>query len=151
MPQLLALVFLTAACASVPSPKVGERVYLALELRQAGRLVAKPKLLGETGRVVRAERRQPGNDVSDYRLVLTPTQPAKDGPFELEVSLELPQARGHSKLSLLHGEERRLDLGAKPGDLEMTLLLMRVDSPEFRSLMRLREPPSGGGATDWTI
>src|SRR3712207_8453561 len=58
------------------------------------------------------------------------------------LDLKTPQHSAHSELSLLHGEERRLDLGTHAGDLEVSLVLMRVDSPEFRALMDLSSRPA---------
>jgi hypothetical protein len=132
---VLALVSL--ACLAAPAPVRAEPLYFALEVRREGRLVAQPKLLGETGRTVRAERRKPGAAQPDYRLVLTPTVEGES--FRLELDLALPELRGHSALALLHGQERKLQLGSFPGELEVSLLLMKVDSPEFRALMDLSE------------
>ena len=139
----LALVGL-ACIAGVPAQAEAEPLYFALEVRREGRLVAQPKLLGETGRTVRAERRKPGASEPDYRLVLTPT--AEGETFRLELDLMLPELKGHSELALLHGQERRVQLGRYPGDLEVSLLLMKVDSPEFRALMDLTVEPAVGGS-----
>ncbi|XXF81532.1 hypothetical protein P2318_06490 [Myxococcaceae bacterium GXIMD 01537] len=129
------LVLVGFSALAAPAPARAESLYFALEVRREGRLVAQPKLLGETGRTVRAERRRPGATQPDYRLVLTPT--AEGEAFRLELDLALPELRGHSELALLHGQERKVQLGRFPGELEVSLLLMRVDSPEFRALMDL--------------
>ena len=131
----LALLLGLACVGAAPTPAQAEPLYFALEVRREGRLVAQPTLLGETGRTVRAERRKPGATEPDYRLVLTPT--AEGETFRLELDLALPELRGHSRLALLHGQERKVQLGRWPGELEVSLLLMRVDSPEFRALMDL--------------
>lgn len=132
---LAMLVGVTAMAA--PAPVRAEPLYFAVEVRRDGRLVAQPKLLGETGRTLRAERRRPGALVPDYRLVLTPR--GEGDSFQLELDLSLPEGQGHSQLALLHGQERKLQLGRVPGELEVSLLLMKVDSPEFRALMQLTE------------
>lgn len=139
----LALVGL-ACVASLPKEAQAEPLYFALEVRREGRLVAQPKLLGETGRTVRAERRKPGAREPDYRLVLTPT--AEGETFRLELDLVLPEIKGHSELALLHGQEGKVQLGRWPGDLEVSLLLMKVDSPEFRALMDLSTDPEDRGS-----
>ncbi|WNG39661.1 hypothetical protein F0U60_42565 [Archangium minus] len=139
----LALVGL-ACVASLPKEAHAEPLYFALEVRREGRLVAQPKLLGETGRTVRAERRKPGAQEPDYRLVLTPT--AEGETFRLELDLVLPEIKGHSQLALLHGQEGKVQLGRWPGDLEVSLLLMKVDSPEFRALMDLSADPEDRGS-----
>ncbi|TSC34505.1 hypothetical protein FOF48_01475 [Corallococcus sp. Z5C101001] len=135
----LALVLL--ALVSAPAHARSEPLYFALEVRRDGRLIAQPKLLGEAGRTLRAERRRPGATVPDYRLVLTPK--GEGDSFQLQVDLSLPEGEGHSQLALLHGQERKLQLGRVPGELEVSLLLMKVDSPEFRALMRLTEETPG--------
>jgi hypothetical protein len=129
----LALVGLTTSL--VPATAQAEPLYFALEVRREGRLVAQPKLLGETGRTLRAERRKPGAALPDYQLVLTPI--LEGGTYHLSLELTLPELRGHSELALLHGQLRKLQLGKAPGELEVSLMLMRVDSPEFRALMDL--------------
>ena len=77
----------------LPATAEAEPLYFALEVRRAGRLVAQPKLLGETGRTVRAERRQPGAAQPDYRLVLTPSAEGKES-FQVELDLALGQGQG---------------------------------------------------------
>lgn len=135
----LVLVGFAAVAGLLPREAQAEPLYFALEVRREGRLVAQPKLLGETGRTVRAERRKPGASTPDYRLVLTPK--AEGETFRLELDLVLPEIKGHSELALLHGQERKVQLGRWPGDLEVSLLLMKVDSPEFKALMDLAADP----------
>jgi hypothetical protein len=139
---MVASLFLQGGCAlkSTSTPPPGEKLYFALEVRKEGRLVAKPKLLGELGKPLRAQRKQPGAAMADYELLLQPS--TQEGEYRLVLDLKLPQAQGHSELSLLHAEERQLELGAKQGDLQISLLLMRVDSPEFRALMTLSDAPA---------
>ncbi|WP_171817865.1 hypothetical protein [Pyxidicoccus fallax] len=122
-----------------------EPLYFAVEVRREGRIVAQPKLLGETGRTLRAERRRPGAPLPDYRLILTPK--ASGDSYLLQLDLLLPEAEGHSELALLHGQQRKLQLGRVPGELEVSLLLMKVDSPEFRALMQLSEDTGQGSTT----
>jgi hypothetical protein len=140
----LALVVGLLCVTAMPTQAQAEPLYFALEVRREGRLVAQPKLLGETGRTLRAERRKPGASEPDYRLVLTPTSEGET--FRLELDLVLPEIKGHSQLALLHGQERKVQLGRYPGDLEVSLLLMKVDSPEFRALMDLAADPEDRGS-----
>lgn len=112
-----------------------EPLYFALEVRQAGRLLAHPKLLGEAGKTLRVERRQAGAPEADYRFSLHPVR--LGDKYQVDFALQLPNAHGRSALALLPGEVRRIELGHSPGDLQVSLLLMRVDSPEFRALMDL--------------
>ncbi len=132
-----AFIALFALACATPKPAIpAEKLYFAVEVRKDGRLVGKPKLLGESGKAIRVERRQPGAAEADYRLVIVP---APDGEaFKVKLDVALPDASGSSDLALLHGQERKVRLGAR-GDLEVKLLLMKVDSPEFRALMDLSE------------
>jgi hypothetical protein len=120
----------------------GTPLYFALEIRHAGRLVAQPRLLGETGKLLKAERRRPGAAVPDYQLVVNPSE-LSPGRFHLALDLAVPGGRGRSELDMDHGEVRKLKLGPRSGRLEVSLTLMMVDSPEFRALMRLMEREAG--------
>ena len=146
----LALALLGLSVLTVATPARAEAVYFALEVRREGRLVASPKLLGETGRTVRAERRKPGAPEADYRLVLTPV--AEGERYKVQMEMALPKGtKGQGELALLHGEERKLQLGPAPGDLEVSLMLMKVDSPEFRALMDLGAEATAAGQTNRSI
>lgn len=133
----LILVLMGAGCASTPKARE-QALYFSLEVRREGKVVAKPKFLGETGKVARVERRHPGAALPDYELVLMP-KPRGDR-YEIVIDLSLPELRGHSELALLHGEVRKIELGPKPGELQLELMMMKVDSPEFRTLMELAAP-----------
>lgn len=117
---------------------VPQKLYFAIELRHEGKVVGTPKLLGQTGKVVRAERKQQGAVEADYRLALSPsTSPQSKGKFDISLDVVLPDARGSGHFSVHHGEQRKVELGKERGDLEVSLLVMQVDSPEFRALMEL--------------
>ncbi len=138
LPPLL-VAFIACACTAPKVAPGGEKLYMAVELRHEGKLIGKPKLLGETGKPVRVERREPGAATADYRLALMPTPHGMDR-YRVDLDVELPRANGHSQLALLHGEELKVELGQHPGELQVTLLLMKVNSPEFRALMGLAPP-----------
>jgi hypothetical protein len=131
-----AMLFASAADATLrPNTESPDSLYFALEVRQGGRLLAHPKLLAEAGKTLRVERRQPGSSGPDYRFSLLPVRYGEK--YRVDLALQLPDAEGHSALALLPGEVRKVELGREPGDLEISLLLMRVDSPEFRAMMDL--------------
>lgn len=130
------LLLIAGGCAT--TPRVPEqKLYFSLQVWREGKLVAKPKLLGETGKIVRAERRHPGAALPDYDLVLRPR--SSGDRYDVTLDLSVPELSGHLELALLHGEVRQVELGPKPGELQVQLLLMRVDSQEFRTLMDLSE------------
>jgi hypothetical protein len=118
-------------------------LYFAVELRHEGRLVGRPQLLGELGKRLRVERRQPGASEADYALSLLPKAVGKDEPFEVNLEVAVPNAQGHRRLSLLHGQEKTLELG--DGELEVKLLVMRVDSPEFEAFVHWARQKNGEG------
>ena len=136
---LATLGWASIGCAADQSAvRAPEKLYFSLELRSGGKLVGKPKLLGESGHVVRAERRPDGSDIADYALKLLPTFEGADA-YRVVLDVNVPAAGkdGHTELAMLHGEVKKLQLGPSPGDLEVELILMKVDSPEFRALMNL--------------
>lgn len=136
----LAAALLAAACATAGTPRPkGQELYFELEVAEAGKVIAHPRFLGEAGRRLRAERRPTGSTDPDYQLVLQP-QAAGSG-YRIQLDLATPRGAGHSDLALGHGEARKVELGPHPGDLEVSLLVMRVDSPEFRALMDLGSAP----------
>lgn len=124
------------------SGEPGEPLYFAMEVRQQGKLIAKPKLLGHSGVRVQAERRKPGATQPDYSLTLDPAPTGQ--AFKVAVDLKLPQTQGRSELALHHGQEQTVQLGTKPGELEISLMLMRVDSPEFRALIAFNDGTRSG-------
>ena len=125
----------------------GTPLYFKLEIRSEGRLIAMPQFLGEAGKVLKAERRPPGATTADYRLIIAPFQQS-ERRFHLKLDLAVPGQQGSSQVQMDHGEARKLELGPRKGDLEVKLLLMKVDSPEFRALMKLNGRDAG---TDNTI
>jgi hypothetical protein len=127
------VLFAVAACASPQSAKRGrEPLYLAIQVVESGKTIASPKVVGFEGKSISAERRAPGATEPDYRLVLRPSE-AGTG-YDVKLELELPSGHRSGHLGLLHGEERTVPLDA---NTELKVLLMRVDSPEFRALMDL--------------
>ena len=134
------LLSILLACAGAKRSGDGEKLYFAVEVFRDGRVIAKPKLVGEEGKIVRVERRQPGATSPDYQLALLPS--AKGGGYSIQLDVLVPEAKGHSELALLHGQERKIAVG----ELEVSLMVLRVDSPEFRALMDLaaRTPKSPG-------
>lgn len=124
---LVALVGCATQAAATRDP---EALYLAVEVQDHGKTVGRPKVLGFEGRSITVEKRAPDAPEADYRLVLLPREEG-DG-YGVRLDLELPSGRRSGRLGLLHGEERRIRLDA---DIELSVMLMRVDSPEFRALV----------------
>ena len=120
-------------------PASRQQLYFAIELSQDGHKIGSPQLLGFEGKQVVAEKRAPGATQADYRLVLRPRESGAGYKVVLEVVL--PSGRKTGELDVVHGEERVVQLGDAT---ELKLLLMRVDSPEFKALMQLK-PGAGRG------
>lgn len=156
---LTSLVAPGAAYAQVPAPSAatpavhpasdtmqpmdGHPLYFAVELKKDGQVVGRPKLLGAEGKRLAVEKRKPGAEDFDYRMVLFPHARAGDR-YELTLDVDVPGASFHYDLQLLHGEIQKV--GEKPAarnkGFEVELLVLKVDSPEFRALMALDGPPS---------
>ncbi len=134
----------TACASSGPVTRTPDKLYFAIKVEQDGRPVGTPRLLGFEGRRLFAEKWTPGAPLPDYRLLL---QPKEEGAgYGISLDLELPSGRSSGRLGLLHGEERTIALDART---KLTLMVMRVDSPEFRALMRLA--PSRGNSAPGSI
>ena len=128
---LLVCLFALVGCASQASaPRPPEALYLSVEVREHGQKVASPQVVGFEGRNIAVQHPK-------YRLLM---QPKEEGQgYGVKLDLELPSGHRLGHIGLLHGEERavRLDDG-----VELKVLLMRVDSPEFRALIE-RSPKAG--------
>lgn len=123
-------------------PMDGHPLYFAVELKKDGQVVGRPKLLGAEGKRLAVEKRQPGADDFDYRLVLFPHARSGDR-YELSLDVDLPGATFHYDLQLLHGEIQKVGEkkpAARHKGFEVELLVLKVDSPEFRALMALDAP-----------
>ncbi|MDQ3262251.1 MAG: hypothetical protein M3Y59_01120 [Myxococcota bacterium] len=135
----------TAALAEPPvapptqtiQPMDGHPLYFAVELKKDGRVVGRPKLLGAEGKRLAVEKKQPGAQGFDYRLVLFPHQ--NGDKYELTLDVAMPGTSYHYDLQLLHGEVQRVGekKPSKGAGFEVELLVLKVDSPEFRALMNL--------------
>lgn len=133
------VVLLVSAGCAVQAPVVRPRdaLYLAVEVQERGRTVARPKVLGYEGKNITVERRKPNETIPDYRLVLLPHEEGQG--YGVKLDLELPSGRRLGHVGLLHGEERSVVLDQ---DTELKVMLMRVDSPEFEAMVQ-RSPRLG--------
>jgi len=136
---ILAALFGFACTGSRRTPP-GEKLYFSLEIRQEGKVVAQPKLLGQTDKVAFVERRQPGAAIPDYRLRLLPTW--QRDHFQIALDLALREGQGHWDVQMVHGESRHL--ATTPDNVQVSLLVMRVNSPEFHALMDLAGRDAAG-------
>ena len=128
------------ACVAGIGPTVGDRpvhsftapeaLYLRVEVEEHGHTVAAPHLLGFEGRHVVVEKRSPGAEQLDYRLDMVPRE--EGAVYAVRFDVDLPSGHRAGRIALLHGEERQMALD---GSTRIKLLLMRVDSPEFRALV----------------
>ena len=135
------VLLLAVSCASqAPLTRAPEALYLSVEVRENGQTVARPKVLGFEGKNITVERRQPNAAHPEFRLVLMPREEGQG--YGVKLDLQLPSGRRLGHVGLLHGEERRVVLD---DDTELKVMLMRVDSPEFKALV-LRAPRLGKSA-----
>lgn len=125
------LAMLVGCASAAPVTRAPEALYLAVEVQEHGKTVATPRLLGYEGHNILVEKRASPQASMEYRLKLTPHEEGQG--YHVLLDLELPSGRRFGKVGLLHGEERRVLLDA---DTELKLMLMRVDSPEFRAMIQ---------------
>ncbi|MBL8957192.1 MAG: hypothetical protein JNK82_40840 [Myxococcaceae bacterium] len=135
------LVVVVVGCVSnvAVRPAPPQPLYFALELTEGGKRIGAPKLLGFSGKRVIAERRSPGMTDPDYRIVLEPRE--EGAGYQLDLRLKLPSGERRGGVTLLHGEERSVSLG---DGTEAKVMLMRVDSDEFRALISTPNPGGRG-------
>lgn len=136
---VLGLVVLVGCATQAPARRASEQLYLAVELREHGHTVAAPRLLGFEGHRITAQRTAPGATAPDYRLVLRPEESGSGYRVWLDVQTAQGSRRG--KVGLLHGEERSIALDP---ETELKVMIMRVDSPEFRALLSPSAAPTRG-------
>lgn len=115
-----------------------EQLFFAMRIEDEGRLLARPNLLGETGHKLSMRLLDPERpELTRLALELLPERQGEGYRIQLGVA-----AAGHAgpqvgALALLHGEERKLVLKGPDRPIEVTLMLMRVDSPEFKAWLEL--------------
>jgi hypothetical protein len=120
-----------SALACLPHPaKDPEQLYFAVEVTEGGSRVGAPKLVGFAEHEVSVEKRPSPKASPEYQLLMVPH--ADKGCYDLALKLWLPSGWKEGTLKLAHGEEAKLAMG---DGVELKVLLMRVDSPEFRLLM----------------
>ncbi len=128
----LTVLLVAVGCATqAPVTRAPEALYLAVEVQENGHTIARPKMLGYEGKNITVERRQPNAEYADFRLVLSPKEEGQG--YGVKLDLQLPSGRRLGHVGLLHGEERRVVLDR---DTELKVMLMRVDSPEFKALVQ---------------
>src|SRR5260370_4352912 len=102
---VVAALVVAGCTGSRPAPSA-EKLYFSLEIRQEGKVVAQPKLLGQMDKVAFVERRQPGASVPDYRLRLLPTW--QRDHCQIALDLALRETQGHLIVNILHRYSRQL-------------------------------------------
>lgn len=117
--------------ACLPHPvKDPDQLYFAVEVTEGGSRVAAPKLVGFANHEVSVEKRPSAKADPEYQLLMMTHE--DKGAYDLALKLWLPSGWKEGKVKLSHGEEVKLAMG---DGVELKVLLMRVDSPEFRLLM----------------
>lgn len=123
-----------ALTACLPHESKGpDQLYFAVEVTEGGTKVGAPKLVGFANHEVSVEKRPSADADPEYQLLLVPRE--DNGSYDLSFKLWLPSGWKEGRLKLAHGEEAKLAMG---DGVEFKVLLMKVDSPEFRLLMQER-------------
>lgn len=127
-----------AACAGLLRRPADEKLFFALQIESEGRVIAKPMLLGASGRPLTMrllDPERPNRPKVDLHLL-----PERDGSnYHVQLQLALPdRARAETgELEMGHGEQRTLTLAQNDRPVTVHLLLMRVASPEFEAYVNL--------------
>lgn len=118
-----------------------EPLFLAMEIKDGEQVIAQPRLLGESGRVLTmnlVDRNSP----EKIRLALQ-VYPERnpDQSYDIRVNVTLPdraqEKKGH--FTIYHGEERKMKMDDSVRPITVRLLVMRVKSPEFDTYMKLAQ------------
>ena len=134
---LLGAVASAGAVIASDSPRP-EQLYLAMEIEREGAVVARPMLVGETDRELRMSLIDPSRpDRPRLSVDLLPHGEGKAYRVSIRVSTPERATPASGELAICHGEQRSVVLSEASQPLTVRLMLMRVDSPEFRALMRL--------------
>jgi hypothetical protein len=120
-----------------------EPLYFSLAVSQGGKPLARPQLVGETGKDLKLLLSQrDGSPRLALRLKPALARPYDGSHFGVEVSLELPgRAVLERSFTVQHGEELHAQMGE---GVELTLLAMRVRSPEFEAYLQSAPPRVDG-------
>ncbi len=144
--RLMALVVcacaLMGACAGMLVHPSQEKLFLALQIERGGQVIARPRLLGATGRMLTMRLMDP--DLPDRPKVDLQLLPEREGKaYHVQIQLTLPDRAGSAsgELELGHGQERSLILAERDRPVTVRVLLMRVASPEFEAYMSLARRP----------
>lgn len=139
---LASTVALCMACTGVferTDEKGIEKLFFAMRIEAAGQLVARPHLLGETDHRLSMKLVDPEHpERTRLSLEMMPTRRGED--YSVQVGLLMPgvsQSPQVATLELAHGQERKFRLLDGNAPLTVTLMLMRVDSPEFDAWLDL--------------
>ncbi len=112
----------------------GEPLYFALEVTQNGQVVARPQLVGVSGKDVRLLlHHRDGSPRMALLLHPSLAAPYDGNHYGVEVQLELPGEGLQRSLELQHGEVIHT---AMSNNVEVSLMMMRVRSPEFEAFIR---------------
>ena len=129
-----------------------DRLFFALKIELAGRLVARPNLLGEAGRRLSVKMVDPERaDHVNLSLQMLPV-PSASQPrsYDISLTLQMPDIADSpetAEIHLCHGEEKRLLLSLGRLPLTVTIALLSVDSPEFEAWKELVEKEAAAQAT----
>lgn len=137
--SIISLLVLGVACAGMLSRTVpAEQLFLALQIEDGGRVVARPQLVGESGKRLRLQLVEPARP-DQPRLELEMVPEHENEGYRVQLRLAMPDRAQplEGELALGHGEERKLELSNPVRPLHVKLMLMRVASPEFETWLRL--------------
>lgn len=162
--RTMILLILAAFCASIivafiffknedrnSTENGGDQLFFALKIEMGEHLIARPNLLGESGRRLTLKMVDPEQpDRLNLALKMLPELSTDGSGYDISFSIQMPDLAPEPEdiaLHMSHGEEKRflLTLGRIP--ITMTMTLLRVDSPEFEAWKELVQKDAAEQAT----
>lgn len=132
------VVLLGAACASLAQKEQGERLFFAVQIEDGGRVIARPRMIGQTGKRLTLRLVTPeAPDRARLALELVPEREGSGYRIQLGVALPERASTDRGELALGHGEERLLELDDPVRPVIVRVLVMRVGSPELDAYLEL--------------
>ena len=113
----------------------GEPLYFNVTVSRHGQPIAHPQLVGESGKDLRLVLSEPtGEPRMELRLHPSLVRPLDGSHLAVDLHLDVPGEPGlKSSLKAAHGQEVEAALS---DDVDVSLMVMRVRSPEFEAWVR---------------
>ena len=148
---VLIIFFFSGKSEQAPAAASGDQLFFSLKIEMGEHLIARPNLLGESGRRLTLRLVDPEQpDRLNLALKMLPQPSTDNSGYDIGFSIQMPDLSPEPQdiaLHMAHGEDKRflLTLGRVP--IMITMTLLRVDSPEFEVWKELVQRDAAEQAT----